>query len=71
MRLVDWIVKLNSDLLKQGPVGAEAEFLERLANIIVVGINLAVQIKRTTKTMMLMHDETESSLNPERLKDIL
>lgn len=62
MRLVDWIVKLNSDLLKSGPRGDESEFLERLANMIVVGINLAVQIKRTMKTLMMMHDITGSSL---------
>lgn len=42
MRLVDWIVKLNSDMLRSGPRGDEAEFLERLANIIVAGVNLAV-----------------------------
>jgi WASH complex subunit 7, N-terminal len=71
MRLVDWIVKLNSDMLRSGPRGDESEFLERLANMIVVGINLAVQIKRTVKTLMLMHDATGTSLNPERLKDIL
>ena len=71
MRLIDWIVKLNSDMLRSGPRGDESEFLERLANMIVVGINLAVQIKRTMKTMMLMHDATGIALNPERLKDIL
>lgn len=43
MKLVDWIVKLNSDVLKQGPKGPnDREYLEKLANIIVVGINLAV-----------------------------
>ena len=58
-------------MLRSGPRGDESEFLERLANMIVVGINLAVQIKRTMKTMMLMHDATGIALNPERLKDIL
>jgi hypothetical protein len=36
MKLVDWIVKLNSDMLRQGPKGDESEYLERLANMIVV-----------------------------------
>lgn len=72
MKLVDWIVKLNSDVLKQGPKGpGDREYLEKLANIIVVGINLAVQIKRTTKTLLMMHDIVGASLNAERLKDIL
>jgi hypothetical protein len=28
MKLVDWIVKLNSDMLRQGPKGDESEYLE-------------------------------------------
>lgn len=71
MRLVDWIVKMNSDSLKAAPRGDESEFLERRANLIVMGINLAVQIKRTMKSLMMIHDFTASALNPERLKDIL
>jgi WASH complex subunit 7, N-terminal len=72
MRLVDWIVRLNSDVIKQGPrPGGDREYLERLANIIVQGINLAVQIKRTMKTLMMLYDITGASLNAERLKDIL
>lgn len=69
---MDWIVKLNSDVLKEGPrPGNEREYLEKLANLIVVGINLAVQIKRTTKSLMMIHEITGTSLHAERLKDIL
>lgn len=73
IKLVDWIVKLNSDVLKQGPKpgGDSREYLEKLANIIVSGINLAVQIKRATKTLMMLHDITGATLSAERLKDIL
>lgn len=72
IRLIDWIVKLNSDVLKEGPkVGNEREYLEKLANIIVVGINLAVQIKRATKTLMMTHEITGTTLHADRLKDIL
>ena len=58
-------------MLRAGPRGDESEFLERRANLIVVGINLAVQIKRTMKTLMMMHDATGIPLTQERLKDIL
>lgn len=69
--MIDWIVKLNSDVLRQGPKGDESEYLERLSNIIVVGINLAVQIKRATKTLLILHDIVGASLNAEKLRDIL
>ena len=62
---------MNSDVLKSGPKNDESAFLERLANIIVVGINLAVQIKRAIKTLMLMHEITGTVLSQDRLKDIL
>lgn len=62
---------MNSDVLRQGPKGDESEYLERLSNIIVVGINLAVQIKRATKTLLILHDIVGASLNAEKLKDIL
>ena len=69
--MIDWIVKLNSDVLRQGPKGDESEYLERLSNIIVVGLNLAVQIKRATKTLLILHDIVGASLNAEKLRDIL
>lgn len=58
IKVIDWIVKLNSDVLKQGPkgVGDESQYLERLSDIIVAGISLAVEIKRSTKTLMILHD---------------
>jgi len=60
-------------VLKQGPKsgGDSREYLEKLANIIVSGINLAVQIKRATKTLMMLHDITGATLSADRLKDIL
>ncbi len=42
MRLVDWIVKMNSDFLRAEVFnGDDPNYLGRRANIIVVGINLA------------------------------
>lgn len=42
MRLVDWIIKMNSDSLRAMNRNEEREFLERRGNLIVLGINLAV-----------------------------
>jgi hypothetical protein len=41
VKVIDWIVKVNSDHLKQGPKGNgdERDYLELLVNIIVFGIN--------------------------------
>jgi hypothetical protein len=71
MRLVDWIMKMNSDSLRSEPKNDIRDFLERRANLITVGINLAVQIKRTVKSLIMSHELTRTSLSPERLKDIL
>jgi hypothetical protein len=72
MRLVDWIMKMNSDSLRsEQPKSDIRVFLERRANLLTVGINLAVQIKRTVKSLIMSHELTRTSLSPERLKDIL
>jgi WASH complex subunit 7, N-terminal len=71
MRLVDWIMKMNSDSLRSEPKSDIRDFLERRANLLTVGINLAVQIKRTVKSLIMSHELTRTSLSPERLKDIL
>jgi hypothetical protein len=47
------------------------DFLERRANLITVGINLAVQIKRTIKGLMMSQLITGERMQPERLRDIL
>lgn len=39
--------------------------------MIVIGINLATQIKRTVKSLLMIHEATRTSLSNERLKDIL
>jgi len=42
MRLVDWIVKMNSDFLRAEVFnGDDPNYLGRRAHLIVVGINLA------------------------------
>jgi hypothetical protein len=63
MRLIDWIMKMNSDSLRSEPKSDIRDFLERRANLITVGINLAVQIKRTVKSLIMSHDLTRTSLS--------
>jgi hypothetical protein len=71
MCIINWIMKMNSDSLHSEPKSDIRDFLERRTNLITVGINLAVQIKRTVKSLIMSHELTRTSLSPERLKDIL
>ncbi len=71
MRLVDWIIKMNSDSLRAEVRGDEREFLERRANLMVVGINLAVQIKRTMKTLLMMYEASGQMMQNERIRDVM
>ena len=64
MRLVDWIMKMNSDSLRSEPKNDIRDFLERRANLLTLGINLAVQIKRTVKSLIMSHELTRTSLSP-------
>jgi hypothetical protein len=54
---------MNSDSLRSEPKSDIRDFLERRANLITVGINLAVQIKRTVKSLIMSHDLTRTSLS--------
>ena len=71
MRLVDWIIKMNSDFLRAEVYNEDPKYLERRAHLIVVGINLATQIKRTVKSLLMIHEALRVKLPKERLKDIL
>ena len=55
MRLVDWIIKMNSDFLRAEVYNGDDKYLERRALLINVGINLATQIKRTVKSLLMIH----------------
>jgi hypothetical protein len=55
LKLISWIVKMNSDNLKDDKMNQDKEFLKTRANLILNGIMLAIEIKRTLKTLILMH----------------
>jgi hypothetical protein len=63
MRLIEWIMKMNSDKLRSEPKNDIRLFLERRATLITDGIDLAVQIKRTVKSLIMSHDLTRTSLS--------
>jgi hypothetical protein len=73
VKVINWIVNMNSDNLKQGPKRNEGEkvYLEQLVKIILIGIDLAVLIKRATKTLLLLHEICGVNLRPELLREIV
>jgi predicted translin family RNA/ssDNA-binding protein len=72
MSLVTWIVKMNSDALKDSATGVnDKEFLRVRSNLIVQGIMLAVDIKRTCKTMVLMHQKSGIQIKKDRIREIV
>jgi len=68
---VNWIVQMNSDALKDSVKGADKEFLRVRSNLIVSGIMLAVDIKRTVKTMVLMHTKSNVQIKKDRFREIV
>jgi hypothetical protein len=54
---------MNSDKLRSEPKNDIRLFLERRATLITDGIDLAVQIKRTVKSLIMSHDLTRTSLS--------
>lgn len=72
MKLIAWIVKMNSDSLKDTKAMIhDKDFLKVRASLIINGVMLAVEIKRTLKNLILMHQATGYQIQPERLRDII
>jgi len=72
LRLVPWIVRMNSDLLKDNSMMTlNKEFLKQRSFLILEGIKLAIEMKRTVKNLLLMHQATGVQLSQDRLRDIL
>lgn len=63
---------MNSDALKDSATGVnDKEFLRIRSNLVVKGVMLAVDIKRTCKTMVLMHQQSGSQIKKERIREIV
>jgi len=60
IRLVQWIVKMNSDQMQDVKLpdrerSFNTEFLKSRANLIIAGLDLATELKRNVKTLILMY----------------
>ena len=64
MRLVHWITYMNSDNLKDGDhMMRNTSFLITRANLIIRGIKLATEIKRTLKQYLMLYEVNRASMN--------
>lgn len=60
VKLVQWIVKMNSDSMVDVKIPdketlVNTEFLKSRANLIIAGLDLATELKRNVKTLILMY----------------
>ena len=61
IKLVQWIVKMNSDALidkklpSKSDIPTNTEFLKIRANLIITGLDIATELKRNVKTLILMY----------------
>lgn len=60
VKLVHWIVQMNSDVMQDAKIedkdqAIQTEFLKQRANLIIQGLDLATELKRNVKTLILMY----------------
>jgi hypothetical protein len=76
IRLVQWIVKMNSDQMMDVKIPDRdtmfnTEFLKSRANLIIAGLDLATELKRSVKTLILMYQICGKQPQKSRLHDII
>ena len=76
VRLVQWIVKMNSDAMIDIKIPdkdtlVNTEFLKSRANLIIQGLDLATELKRNVKTLILMYQMCGKQPSKGRLHDII
>ena len=76
IKLVQWIVKMNSGALvdtklPDKDITANTEFLKIRANLIITGLDMATEIKRNTKILILMYQVCGKQPSKQRLHDIV
>lgn len=76
VKLVQWVVKMNSDALldvqtPKSNVAANTEFLKIRANLIVTGLDMATELKRNVKNLILMYQHCGQQPSKSRLHDIV
>lgn len=61
INIVHWVTKMNSDALLdmklpgKNDMHSSTEFLKVRANLIITGLDMATEIKRNLKTLILMY----------------
>mmetsp|Transcript_20691 Transcript_20691/g.31690 ORF Transcript_20691/g.31690 Transcript_20691/m.31690 type:complete len:113 (-) Transcript_20691:1395-1733(-) len=77
VKLVQWIVKMNSDDLLDKKVSNpdsvqhHTVFLKTRSNLITTGLSMATEIKRTVKHLLLMYQACAMQPTSARLHDIV
>jgi WASH complex subunit 7 len=72
MRVVTWIIEVNSRLFTSLDDGDKIELIvERRAMVLIRGINMAYEIKRTIKQLLFLHQAFGKNLNQDILNGIL
>lgn len=76
VKLIQWICEMNSDIMKDpklsnpdGPINTD--FLKSRANLIIQGLDLATELKRNVKTLILMYQICGKQPQKQRLHDII
>lgn len=72
MKVVTWIIEVNGRLFSSLEEGDRMqEIVERRARIIIRGINMAYEIKRTVKQLLFLHQAFGKNLEQDLLNGIL
>jgi hypothetical protein len=76
IKLVQWIVKMNSGALVDAKLpskdqSANTEFLKIRANLIITGLDMATELKRNVKNLILMYQICSQQPSKTRLHDIV
>ena len=77
INIVHWVVKMNSDALidmklpGKNDMHSSTEFLKVRANLIITGLDMATEIKRNLKTLILMYQFCNRQPSKARLHDIV
>jgi hypothetical protein len=76
IKLVQWIVKMNSGALVDAKLpsrdqSANTEFLKIRANLIITGLDMATELKRNVKNLILMYQICGQQPSKSRLQDIV
>lgn len=76
IKLVQWIVKMNSEIMIDQKIPnrdftVNTEFLKERANLIIKGLDMATDLKRSVKTLILMYQMCGKQPQKSRLHDII